>query len=327
MRRLGSLLDYYSSSLSTIDRMAEIRLRATAEISWFRNLPAKHFPIDRFIEVNRLPSSTTVAKEGQLPAISVLIACAPKDFPLLSFCLNGVLQSSANLISSVSLIIPDHVAQEVAGAVSEFSTQVELQVIPESEVVRPDTILLLKSSFGSRYGWALQQVLRNRFIARHAVRPTLIVDADTVLCQSRAWLTDDGIQLMTPTWEFHRPYYTFLNSLIGSGTDPRYTFVPHHMLIQPEFFSWTLQRAGIMDESDLVKLVISQARSAEKSAFCVIYELYAQSLLKFSPGSMSLERWSNRFIKLSENEPSTIGSMVKESSSLGYSSVSLHSWS
>lgn len=99
------------------------------------------------------------------------------------------------------------------------------------------------------------------------------------------------------------------------------------MLIQPEFFSWTLQRAGIMDESDLVKRVISQARSAEKSAFCVIYELYAQSLLKFSPGSMSLERWSNRFIKLSENEPSTIGSMVTESSSLGYSSVSLHSWS
>lgn len=304
-----------------------MHLRLMAEISWLRNYPKKRFPIERFIEVNRLPSSPSVARQDHLPGIALLVACAPKDFPMLGFCLDGALQSSANPIVGVSLIVPDHEAREVPEALSAVATRIELEVVPESDVVKAETIQLLQSSFGPRYGWALQQVLRNRFIARHADLPTLVVDADTVLCQGRVWLREDGIQLMTPTWEFHRPYYRFLNRLIGSSTDPRYTFVPHHMLIQPDFFSWTLQRAGIMDESDLVKLVISQANAAEKSAFCVIYELYAQSLLEFSPGNAFLERWSNRFIKLSEHEPSAVAPLVTEARNLGYSSVSLHSWS
>ena len=247
---------------------------------------------------------------------------------MLEPCIAGALASSANEIVEIVLLVPDgELRNEQLKSIALRWLNHNVRIVPESEVLGLRAISSLKEAFGSRHGWALQQLLRNRYLLKFASRPTLLIDADTVLCQRRVWISDTNVQLATPTWEFHRPYYQFLHKLIGTPSQPEFTFVPHHMLIQPDFFRYVNEKAGLLRDNDLLRLVVTQSFSHEQSAFCVIYELYAQALAAWNSELMRRERWSNRFMLRSHQDLHSVDELRKVSSLLGYASVSLHSWS
>jgi hypothetical protein len=260
--------------------------------------------------------------------LEILIACAEKDLHFAADALAGALASTLNPVARVSLVVPDSIVKQSETVVAMCrSPNVQVGVIPETELVSSESIAALRDAFGSRFGWALQQMLRNRFITRHSRYPTLVVDADTVLCFARTWIDNEGRQVMTPTWEFNEPYYLFLQRQIGTSVKPRHTFIPHHMLIQPGIFVEANRRAGTETDEELLAVVLAQARNPHPSSFCLIYEVYAQWLIQEYPEQVHLERWSNRFVRRSHQRDRSAAEIVEEAKALGYCSVSLHSWS
>lgn len=326
--RLNEVLDAGASFHVTISAVYALKLRAAALISAVRNFPKSNFPIQRYIEVNRVVQPGSLVSYGPLPMIEILIACAGKDLSYVADALHGAASSSANPISRISIVVPDAIVDETQRTKLAPSLQgIDIVIVPETELVSAEVIEILKSKFGARYGWVLQQMLRNRFLMHLAELPTLVVDADTVLCFKRVWVTAEGLQVMTPTWEYNAPYYSFLKLRYGTSDEPRYTFIPHHMLFQLDIFREANQHADTLDDEALLAAVLENVGESSLSPFCLIYELYAQWIMSNYPERVHLERWSNRFVRRSQHRQLAVNDLVEIARLQGYCSVSFHSWS
>ncbi len=326
--RLHEVLDANTSSSVELGFKEAFILRGVSLISWIRNYPAPFFPVDRFVQANRLAAPGTFSSRQSLPEIEILIACAAKDLFLLPAAITGALASSHNPIARISLVVPEDIVKQTKSLASSLELSVlEVVVIPETELVSAVWIQILRDAYGSRFGWVLQQMLRNRFIMHRSTMPTLVVDADTVLCFPRTWIDSEGRQVMTPTWEFNAPYYSYLHLRMGTSANPRYTFIPHHMLMQPRIFAEANIEAEIDDDALLLSAVLEKSSDPNPSAFCLVYEIYAQWLMFKASETVFLERWSNRFILRSKQTSESFDQEIRNARERGFCSVSFHSWS
>jgi hypothetical protein len=326
--RLHEVVDANSSSSVKLGFRAAFVLRGVSFISWIRNYPAPFFPVGRFVKANRLAAPGTFSSQQSLPEIEILIACAAKDLFILPSAIAGALASSHNPIARISLVVPKDIVEQTTSLASSLESSVlEVVVVPETELVSIALIQTVRDAYGSRFGWVLQQMLRNRFIMHRSTMPTLVVDADTVLCFPRTWIDSEGRQVMTPTWEFNAPYYSYLHMRMGTPANPPYTFVSHHMLMQPGIFAEANVEAKIDQDALLLNAVLEKSSDPNPSSFCLIYEIYAQWLMLNAPETVFLERWSNRFIHRSKQTSESFDHQIRNARERGYCSVSFHSWS
>lgn len=279
----------------------------------------------RYLYVNSISFDAHENDNQAQSAIEVLFVATSKDFRTLGLAIQGVLETCGQEISKINIVVPDVDIELCETALADCKSNL-LQIISESSLVDKLLIKSLFSRFGTRGGWALQQVLKLEFVRKSKSLGVLVVDADTILLKKRNWLNSDGVQLLMPSWEYHKPYYDFLNTLKIFGTQstftPKFSFVTHHMIMQPPIVQEIYNACDWNSPEELVHSLIVLSSKENESPFSIDYELYGHFLLENHSNRVVLTKWSNASAKYS-NSISMKEIFIQYSA---YASVSLHAY-
>jgi hypothetical protein len=276
----------------------------------------------RFYGANILQPESEVAIDELYPPIELLFVTASKDFPTLRIAVSAAIDACIlHKTVEVSVVVPQQNLEECKVLLPQH-----VRVIPETVYLSEGEIDLLKKRFGKRYGWVLQQVVKVRHVVNSKSQGVLVVDSDTLLLKARFWFDESGKQLLAPTWEYHPEYYRFLSSH-GIGTiKPQYTFVPHHMLMQPMILREALLKANWLSENYLLSALLNDSDKNDNSPFCIEYELYAQYLISTYPHLVVLRKWSNLSVARDSLNPVGASAEKIANNYKDYYSVSLHDY-
>jgi hypothetical protein len=158
---------------------------------------------------NRL-NSLSLASDNQKPdgsaTAEILIVVTKKDFELLNYSLDFAINSTKSFqLAGIHLIVPDNQLNEAQEIAREFQPQVEVHV--ESEYLSSRNFELISKGFENRSGWVIQQLLKIIFSSASKADFVLVIDADTLLLETRPWLQQNSKQLLSLSEEKHNPYY------------------------------------------------------------------------------------------------------------------------
>jgi hypothetical protein len=260
-------------------------------------------------------------------SIELVFVSIKKDFPVLVESIKFAKMSIGKYqYGGVRVIVPDLEVSECEALFLKAGLD-EILVVPENTLISPDSVEMLRVTFKGRANWVLQQVLKVQAVLTSTSDASLIVDSDTLLLNKRPWFSPNGSQLLTPSYEYNAPYYYFLERLGISDSNPKHTFISHHMLMQNLELTKTFVALEWGDVHNMVEYICQNADTQLESPVCVEYELYAQSLLRRSPSKVHLGIWSNisisrTFLERVLNSKSVVFVLARY-----FHSVSLHSWS
>jgi hypothetical protein len=282
------------------------------------------FPTKRFIKANRLPTADIHHKCVKPKSVEILFLAANKDLEMLPFSIPAAINSINENVAEmhVTVILPKNDISECQMLLSHLQN---ISLIDEESILSDEIRLSLKSRFGERYGWALQQFLKVVFVFNSELDGVFVVDADTILIDRRDWFCEGGHQILTPSDEFNLSYYEFLSSVGVGKLTPEFTFVSHHMLMQP----WVLREAfafvGWKNPMHLLESILSHTYLNEESPFSIDYEFYAQYMMFAYPELATLSKWSN-FGVHRESELTAQVQLLSSKYSGKFSSISFHSY-
>lgn len=244
----------------------------------------------RLAKTLSLPVDPLAIPLGNLPPIDVVIPCGPGDFEVLPAVIEAVPNGTSNPIRRIQIVTPPTLTRTLKTAVDP-----SVELVDENDLLGAAIVTSIGDRFPRRRNWVLQQLVKVASVIASDADGVLILDADTILLRPRTWLTLDDRQVLTPTIEWHQPYYDFLSRLSqGQWQAPEYSFVPHHMLMQPGKLGLILEGLRINGVEGLFSALGEESDYSTGSMFCIEYELYAQGLLHHSPNSAVLAKWSNR---------------------------------
>ncbi len=319
------IFGYLSQINTTIPPVVQL---VGASLDLFFRIASKgeqSFLFKRFFKANQVHFQKHKPEECISSPIEILFVSTHKDFPILPHAVSSALNVTSNFSNrSVTIITPDRYFAELEDLMKDRMVKVE----KESTYFDEEVLNLLERNFRSRRGWVLQQLLKLKYVMDSKAAGVLLVDSDTLLLEERNWLNNDGSQLLTPTWEYHRPYYEFLDLLGVSQLEPEFTFVSHHMMMQPKIVVELFYHLGWKDTSNLVDLICSSPTNGDQSPFSLDYELYAQYLYNNHPDKVVLGKWSNKAITRNASSDNT-DSLIKNAAleySGRFASLSFHSY-
>jgi len=278
--------------------------------------------ISRFYAANSFSfTNEKINREGNI-SIDVLIVAAEKDFHKLQLVISHA-QENLNVKSPNAMyIVVPHLAMghKVLSVLSKYDY---IKIVCEDSIVQKTVQDQIRSYYNSRYGWVLQQLLKIEFVKRSNAKGVLVLDADTILLKPRNWLDSASQQVLTPTWEYHLPYYEFLWDIGLTKRNIDFSFVPHHMLIQPKKLEQCLSYFGLSNLTQLLDLILKKEYVDQASPFSIDYEMYAQFMISFHPSEIILEKWANLQInqKVSQESISCYVAKYRDD----YASISFHS--
>ena len=227
---------------------------------------------------------------GSTPSIlNLLIVIHPKDFANLLNCVVSVRNLSGHTVDRCIVVTT---AEGVTDVAAILIGQPKVEIICEDEIILYEDRIGIKNKFPLIYGWVLQQFIILQ-LAAESSRPLLTLDSDTVIRNPRVLIAEDGCQILTPTVEFHRPYYSVLDAVNLNSNLFEYSFVPHWMIYQPAIVQSLILDSGAPDISGLLRLMLEAADAVSPSPLSADYELYAQYLYANKPESWRLARWAN----------------------------------
>ncbi len=263
---------------------------ALAPYSWTGYLRKHGLDAGRLTRTLGLPIDPLATEARDLPLIDVVIPCGPGDVEVLPRVVESAPNGATNPIRSIQVVAPPSTIAALKPLIGS-----DIDLIDENDLLGNSVVMVIAERFPTRRNWVLQQVVKVGSVIASQAHGVLILDADTLLLRPRTWLTNDGLQILTPTIEWHQPYYNFLRRLSRNRwASPDYSFVPHHMLMQPRLMTRLLASLGIDGVQGLVDALGDESQYEGDSMFCIEYELYAQGLRNLSPESAVLAKWSNR---------------------------------
>lgn len=279
----------------------------------------------RTYEATRLPNGSLQSNEV-LPPIEALIVSTEKDFGTIGHVLNNLVSGSSNEIFKVTIITPSSSVQKCVEITNSYQEKFPkgIDVQDEDDYFNQNFRSTLRDAFKSRYGWVLQQLLTMQFVFNSEYSGVLTINSDTVLLQPRIWLDQKGNQTILVSTEFHSPYYIFLNKIFGTRSIPKYTFITHHMLMQPNYLKNVLLREGIQNIEELGLKAIQNADITLESPVCLEFEVYGQLMSKHHPELLDFRKFAN--IGISHNPENVPYFIEKQRSERLYYSVSFHSY-
>jgi hypothetical protein len=269
--------------------------------------------------VNSLSLGADNQKPNGSSTAEILIVVTKKDFELMDYSLDFAINSvSLFQLIGIHLIVPDKHYDEAKKITQQILPQVVVH--PESQYLSVTNFDLLSKKFENRLGWVVQQLLKILYSSQSKADFVLVVDADTILLESRPWLQADSKQLLSLSEERHNPYYDVLDSL-GVGNRRDYSFITHHMVYQPWVWKEILRTIEVTDQDTLTTKVLSLPLNSE-SPFSLDYEMYGQYLLANYPEMVELRKWSNFECSLRDLSERA----MRETLAGHYYSISIHSW-
>lgn len=232
------------------------------------------------------PKNPLALSDGAGVPIDVVTITAPDTFDFAETSLKAAMASSGNPVRKVFAIVPDDAVEEATRVIPSAT------ILTDSEVL-PPAILNALTHFSDvgRDKWVLCQVLGMYFARNSDAAGVLIVDADTYLLQERTWLDSAGNQILSFSYEYHKPYEEHCERLYG----PRkrhfgLSYVTHYMLMQPSILQ------EIFPDDDSFIRWVREGNPDQKSAVAD-YHTYGRWLVDNHPQRAKLARWdNNRFV-------------------------------
>ena len=272
----------------------------------------------RYLDTNRLPIFSEIAEEDLMPAIEILFVCAGKDLELLPIAIEAALSATKqHELHGVTIVVPER--DLIHAQNLTFQVNQKVTILSESEKIPQNIDRRVREVFQGRAGWVIQQILKVLCVSDSTAPGVLVCDSDTILTLNRIWFDKTGKQILTPSWERTASYYKFLADL-GLGSErPEYTFVSHHMLMQPKFMLEARQYVNWNSLENLIDNLVDSYDGSDPSPFCLEFELYAQYMMQFRSEHIHLVKWSN--LSLPRNKQAELHVRSKQ-----FASVSLHDY-
>jgi hypothetical protein len=286
---------------------------------------ALEFDAVRFENSSWIPHQK-VKRANQNKSIELVVVSTSKDFDIIYHSVNYALQALGEYRSGgVRIVVPSRDVEECQNIFQSISDRVS--VIDENSLVSREKLSLLTQTFGKRDTWVLQQLLKVQAVLISHCDAVLILDSDTLLLRKRNWFDVEGKQILMPTTEFNPPYYKFLSQLKICPVIPEYTFISHHMIMQPKILRGILEAAELAEIDNLINFCRINADLSVQSPICIEYELYAQSIFNTKSETYFISQWSNatipkKYARVILNSP-----VLRYFLSKTFNSISFHSWS
>jgi len=293
--------------------------------SLIKNIPSSFHNFIRFVRVNR-NSSSLISLSEELPAISVLLIVAQKDFEKLKFCISQLVKHSLNPISKIEIVVPQLDLKSCMKTLEQINLKIPIELFNEDEFISEDLRGIMKSQLKHKYGWAIQQLLTLHMVIRSKSYGVLAVNADTFILRDQVWLNKKFVQLLFQSPEFHEPYYKIIKLLFPKLSLVPYSHITHHMLFQPELLRDFLVNQGYADLEKLMIHVLDCFDKSQESPFCIEFEPYAQALHNFYPNRFELRRFSNSPFSIREGNLGVRELIENLDNQNIYNSISFHSW-
>lgn len=282
------------------------------------------FPVDIFIRANRLGVDGYTEEIKNDKSIEILFVAAGKDLEMLPWAIPAAIASvnTSTSKTQVAVIVPAEETDRCGQILKEFNY---VRIINEDTVLPPQVSLELKDRFGERFGWALQQFIKIAYVLESQMDGVFIVDADTILLKKRNWLSENGEQILTPSDEYNDSYYDFLASIGIGQLKPKFTFVSHHMLMQPLVLRRAFESVNLSFPNEILSRILEYEFLSDSSPFSIDYEFYGQFLFNNCPSQVKLQKWANVGLPRSENLPLQITMETKRFQEK-FCSISFHSY-
>ena len=277
---------------------------------------SSHFPRSigdrvRRLWVDNLPDDPLQHLSAK--AIEVLVPCAGKDLELLPTVLDSLHQNVSNPILRTRVVVPDSLKM-AARKVLPSAVEIEAEESFLNGVGRASLLAISRKWAGiHKEGWFVQQALKFLGVLNSESEAVLVLDADTVITASRNFVTEEGVQLLVPSYEYHRPYERHFGEYTGIQVRDKMglSFVSHHQLMQREILQM-LFRA----EEDVLSW-LSQGRPGPIRSLASEYHTYGRFLSSHAPEKCVLGSFKNLPISRAR---------VSELSSIHANSISLHTY-
>jgi hypothetical protein len=220
LNRERKVIKYFSDYLLLIKQWLSIQISSNS-------LQRKKYDTKKVIIRWR---ATSLGEEHKLSVkslipIEILVVAAKKDFDTLPYAIRFAIECSQNQIVRVVVVCPAvDISQVYENYLQSIVPGVEINFLPEEDVVPIGIRESLKKNFKLKSGWVLQQFLTVEHCLKSQARGILVVNADTILLRPQSWLDDKNNQILMPSLEFHEPYYDFLNRAFNFDKTPKYTF-------------------------------------------------------------------------------------------------------
>ena len=277
-----------------------------------------------FIKANTIKKPKKI--KGGIEEITIVCVVTNKDFLTLPDVLHSAIKAvGLNNLIGIRLIVPERHRSAICLLLNE-SLPVQIEIKTDEELMSNDQINQIRNHFGDKASWIIQQLLKFETV-RILSSNCLILDADTLILNDQYLKVINGIQPLTPTEEFHKPYYDFLIKISPFFANTTNSFIPHHQIIQRDIFEEMCSFLELGNLQNLINLCIKNADIKEVSSLCIDYELYAQYLFRKSPNRYLLIKWSNISIPNHKFEFYSKNKFVLIFLSKLYNSISFHSWS
>lgn len=206
-------------------------------------------------------------------AVDVVIPVGPRDIGILQLTLEGVQRNVAGPVHGISCVAPPDVCVELRQRYPHVT------VIDERDICGPELTARLRSRFGARAGWFVQQLITLSTPEITNAEAALVVDADTVLLRPRTFRTGETTLLLTER-EFHIPYFEALARLWHEPiTLPTFSCIAHHMCFLREEVLAMRKAIETLWGSHWIDAILECCDAQESSGFSE-YELYGQWRLK-----------------------------------------------
>lgn len=281
--------------------------------------------LKRIYKSLRLPVESTIG-ETNAPKIELLSVAAGKDISILPLSLESAIKNSLNPVELITIIVPSHEVQNCHQTLQPLNFKAKLQILDENEYYSADEIEALKKKFGTRFGWVFQQFLALKHIRSSNFKGVLLLNSDTIILNQTLWLSQEKRQILMVSIEYHAPYYEVLSKLIKSPVLPKYTFITHHMLFQPDLLRRIFKEYEIESESKLLCWVLNNVKSSLESSMCLEFELYAQGILSLNPELVELLKFANISMSRSSESVQEVRQILSSNTKSVYNSVSMHDY-
>lgn len=272
-------------------------------------------------------------KPEQPRRVTTCIVSSIQEIELLPLSTEAILMTQENSIDESFLVAPREQMNQIKNAIPS-----EFMVIADEDLINSKLKLFINLNFPKeRRGWIKQQILKILSTRKLGSGGALLVDADTILLRPQNWLSNENVQNLQLSIEYHLPYQEHFERFLHTSdineslqiARTRVSFVTHHQLMQTaileEMFGHNDQdfNEGLMRWLECIDFTRSYSPACE-------WHTYGTFLATNFPGQIQLTQWRNLGISRFSESPKrklrimelSVPDLIEEFA--GWNSLSLH---
>jgi hypothetical protein len=249
--------------------------------------------------------------------IDIIIPSLNKDLDVLPYVVEGARQYIKHPIHNIFIVSPDDYA------IKEFCKNHGCIHIDEN-IPLPITKAEIDYTVNGidRSGWLLQQFIKLSGDHVSEQEHYLVIDSDTVFIRPNCFERRGRVIFHTAD-EYHPPYFTTYEKLLGMKPASSKSFCTHYMLF--EKLKVAALKKTIEDRWNIPwhEAILKNIDRTTSSGFAD-YETYGNFVMSTYPGYVRLKYWRNKSLR----RPLLGKTMEQQTQKLSrrYNTLSFHSW-